>query len=359
MKTTVTLKINYLLVPAMVVLFGGVLVVVRQIADRTAFEETNQTARLIMAAAQATFDYTVEQVNPSLTAKYDFLVQSVSAYAATETIGRMQHQFHDYRYHVAALNPTNKRDLADAWEKNAILTLARDGAPAEVSEVRDLPNGRFALIAIPIRVTNGECLTCHSVAEAAPRTMIDAYGRENGFGWKLNEVVAAQVVAVPMSVAQERADLLFRGVMYMLGATFVALLVVANAAIYLVVTRRVRPLTRVADIVSKGHLETATPGLTGTDELAELGRAFERMRISLGLAMKTAPQPGAGWPLRAATLDRLKATLAADLGPMASVLVDQASAGAASRQQFKERLLASGPDRERLQQRLTHFDFDV
>jgi len=287
MKMSVTLKINVVLIPATLVLVAIAFIVVRNIANRTAFEETEQTARLIMSAAQATFDYTVEQVKPSLEAKYDFLVQSVSSYAATETIGRMQQQFHDYRYHVAALNPTNKRDQADRWETWAIQTLARDENSTEYTEVRDLPNGRFAFIAKPIRITNAACLACHSVPEAAPATMLDTYGRDNGFGWKLNAVVGVQVVSVPMSVAQRRADALLQSVMLMLIAAFVLMLLMINALLYWVVGRRIGLLSRVADRVSRGDVDSESIKSGGNDEVAALEKAFERMRVSLSLAMKT------------------------------------------------------------------------
>jgi protein-histidine pros-kinase len=284
---TLTRKINLLLVPSLLLFLAVAYVVVRNIADRTAFEESELTARLMMSAAQATFDYTVEQVKPSLEAKYDFLTQSVSSYAATETIGRMQAQFPDYRYHVAAINPTNKRDQADPWETQAIQTLARDGDTHEIVVVRDLEKGRFAFIATPIRITNDACLTCHSVPDAAPRTFLDTYGRDNGFGWKLNEVVAVQVVSVPMSVAQRRADALLRQVMLTLAVAFVAIFVIVNAALHVIVGRRIRRLSLAADRVSRGDVDSETIPTSGADEVSSLEKAFERMRVSLSLAMKT------------------------------------------------------------------------
>jgi len=345
MKMSLTLKINLLLIPATVVLLVIAFVVVRNIANRTAFEETEQTARLIMSAAQATFDYTVEQVKPSLEAKYDFLVQSVSSYAATETIGRMQQQFHDYRYHVAALNPTNKRDQADPWETWAIQTLARDETSPEYTEVRDLPKGRFAFIAKPIRITNAACLACHSVPEAAPATMLDAYGRDNGFGWKLNEVVAVQVVSVPMSVAQARADGLLKNVMIMLIAAFVLMVLIVNTLLYGVVGRRIGRLSRAADRVSRGDVDSESITSTGHDEVSALEKAFERMRVSLSLAQRpvTVSTGRGDWPLHAATLQRVIARLSEDIGPMATQLVERAAASAASREEFIARLTGALP----------------
>jgi protein-histidine pros-kinase len=238
MRTISILKVNAIVVPVVLAATTAVLVLVKNFADQTALEETVKTARLLVSAGQATFDYTVEQVKPALEAKYEFLVQSVSSYAATETIGHMQRQFENYRYHVAALNPTNKRDAADAWEADAIRRLALPNARDQYTEIRDLKEGRVVFMAVPIRISNEACLACHSVPDAAPKMLIDTYGTDNGFGWKLNEVIAAQVVSVPMSVAQTRADALFHGVMLAVVASSAFIVIAMNGALFIVLRQR-------------------------------------------------------------------------------------------------------------------------
>lgn len=240
MRTIPILKVNAIVVPVVLAATTAVLVLVKNFADQTALEETLNTAQLLVSAGQATFDYTVEQVKPPLEAKYEFLVQSVSSYAATETIGRMQRQFENYRYHVAALNPTNKRDAADAWEVDAIRRLALPNARDQYTEIRDLKEGRVVLMAVPIRISNEACLACHSVPDAAPKMLIDTYGTDNGFGWKLNQVIAAQVVSVPMSVAQTRADGLFHGVMLAVVASSAFMVIAMNGALFIVLRQRLK-----------------------------------------------------------------------------------------------------------------------
>ena len=71
---------------------------------------------------------------------------------------------------------------------------------------RETPTGRALYLARPIQISNAACLVCHSTIEVAPKTMLDLYGSANGFGWKFNEVIGAQVVSVPMSVPIERAQ---------------------------------------------------------------------------------------------------------------------------------------------------------
>ena len=57
--------------------------------------------------------------------------------------------------------------------------------------------GPALYIARPLQIKNEACLRCHSVPDAAPKTMLDIYGRNNGFGWKHMEIVGAQVVCLP------------------------------------------------------------------------------------------------------------------------------------------------------------------
>jgi protein-histidine pros-kinase len=234
MRVPLLVKVNLVVLPVMAAMLGFALVSVKRTADRTALEETHHTARLIVAAAQATFDYTVEQIKPALEAKYEFLAQSISSYAATETIGRLGPDFKDFHYHVAALNPTNPRDLADPWEAQVIRTLALEPKRSEVVELRDIDGNRFEYIATPIRINNEGCLACHSTPEAAPKLMTDSYGTANGFGWHLNEVIAAQVVSVPVAVAQRRADAIYGRVSALLIGEFALMLLLINGAAYFI-----------------------------------------------------------------------------------------------------------------------------
>lgn len=108
-------------------------------------------------------------------------------------------------------------------------------------------------IARPIRITNPVCLQCHSTVDAAPATMIEKYGNSNGFGWKLNETLGAQVVSVPMAVPLKRADDAFGLVMGSLAGVFVFIGVVLNLMLWKLVIQPVTRLSALADRVSLGR----------------------------------------------------------------------------------------------------------
>jgi protein-histidine pros-kinase len=74
--------------------------------------------------------------------------------------------------------------------------------------------------------------------------------------------------------------------MVTLFAIFVGLLVAMNILLNIMVIRPVTRMSRTATAVSLGQQDAEDFPATGKDEIAELGRAFTRMRRSLDQAVK-------------------------------------------------------------------------
>ncbi len=259
-----------------------------RVLQANAREEVLQHARLMMEAALATRNYTNTQVKPLLETqlKYAFLPQTVPAYAATEQFDDLRKTHKDYSYKEATLNPTNPRDRATDWEADVVQIFRQAPETQEVIGERDTPTGRSLYLARPIQVKSGACLACHSTADAAPKTMLALYGDGNGFGWKMNEVIGAQVVSVPMSVPVARASATFRTFMLSLAAVFFATFVLLNVMLHTIVIRRVTKLAAIADQVSLGNLEAGEFRTRSKDEIGVLTEALGRMKASLVQAMK-------------------------------------------------------------------------
>jgi protein-histidine pros-kinase len=135
-------------------------------------------------------------------------------------------------------------------------------------------------VAAPVVAEPG-CLQCHSQPSLAPATMIKHYGSDHGFGWKANEVVGAQIVSVPMSVPIELANKGFRNLLISLGAVFLLTIVLIDVAIYFIVIRPLRRVSRNADLISKGEIDLPQLELKGKDEISEVTASFNRMHTSL------------------------------------------------------------------------------
>ena len=282
------LKFNLVFLVVFAVGLGTSAVVSRDLLLRNAREEILDHARLMAEKAGAVRAYTSQQVTPLLETqmKYTFLPQSVPTFAATEVLAAMRKAYPDYSYKDAMLNPTNPRDKAEAWEVDLVNHFRTHAGSTEFIGQRDTPTGRALYIARPIQIGNPACLGCHSTPEAAPATMIKLYGSANGFGWKLNEVVGAQVVSVPMALPLQNAQRAFYTFMGSLVAVFALVFIALNAMLNWMIVRPVAQLSHAADQVSTGNFEIPEFPERGRDEIALLGRAFNRMRRSLQKAMQ-------------------------------------------------------------------------
>ena len=260
----------------------------RGLLQQNARDEVLQNARIMMESSLASRAYTSNQIRPLLETqmKYQFLPQSVPAYGATEQFNDLRKKFVDYTYKEAALNPTNPRDRATDWEADVVNQFRQAPDRAELVGERETPSGRALYMARPLQIKSEACLICHSTVDVAPKTMIDLYGPANGFGWKLNEIIGAQIVSVPMTVPVKRADDTFRVFMISLTAVFAFIFVALNLMLLYIVIRPVTRLSQIADQVSLGKLDAPEFQIKGKDEIAVLAGSFNRMRTSLVQAMK-------------------------------------------------------------------------
>jgi len=258
------------------------------VLHKHAREEVLNHAGMMMEAAMAIRGYTVKEIRPLLTLqmKREFLPQSVPSYAATQNFKRVREIYPEYTYKEAALNPTNPRDDATDWETDIIQIFRNDPETTELSGERVTPLGKSLYYARPIRISNKNCLTCHSTTDAAPETMVKLYGETNGFGWQLNEVVGSQIVSVPLSVPLAKAQKEFMIFMVSLISIFATIFMVINIMLNQFVVKRVREMAHVSDEISTGHMEAPEFSVSGKDEIADLSRSFNRMRRSLEKAMK-------------------------------------------------------------------------
>jgi HAMP domain-containing protein len=261
--------------------------VCRSVLQANAEREIRAQAGLMMDSALAVRDYTESEIAPLLHVQMQsqFLPQSIPFYAATENFLRLHASRPEYSYQEATLNPTNPRDRATDWQADIIQRFRNDPDTHELIGERDTPMGRSLYLARPIRTEAG-CLSCHGLPAAAPATVLARYGSSNGFGWQADDVIGAQVVSVPIASAEASASGAFRAFLTALTAVFVALLVVVNLVLYFLVVRPVRRMAQIADQLSVGDTTAGEFPARGGQEIAALGRSFNRMRTSLDKALK-------------------------------------------------------------------------
>jgi HAMP domain-containing protein len=280
------LKFNLVLLAVFVTGLGVTGYVSYELLHRNAREEVLRNAGVMMEAALSMRSYTVGQVRPNLAVDPDkFLPQSVPAFGATEIMTLLRKKYPDYAYKEAAPNPTNPRNRAVEWENDIVNTFRNDPSQAEISGMRDTPTGRSLYLARPFQIKDPACLSCHTTPEMAPASMVKIYGSNNGYGWKMNEVIGAQIVSVPMNLPIRNANRAFVTFMSSLAVVFAVLFVVLNMMLTALIVQPITQLSEAADQISKGRLNIAELPASGRDEVSQLGQAFNRMRRSLEKAI--------------------------------------------------------------------------
>ncbi|MBN9487398.1 MAG: DUF3365 domain-containing protein [Alphaproteobacteria bacterium] len=281
-------KFNLVMITAFLVGLAVATFLAREITTEEAKRQMLSEATLLMRSGTAVRSYTQNEIRPLI---YDqlsvrFLPHSVPSWSAQTVLNQVHKDFPDYTYKEAALNPTNPSDRATTWEADIINEFKRNGELKEFVATRDTPTGQFLTFARPFRLTDRACLACHSTPAAAPATMVDLYGNSNGFGWVLNDVIGAQIVSVPMSVALARANHSLLAFLAALSAVFVGMLILLNILMHFFILRPMQEITALARDVSAGKADVPEYKVKGKDEIASLGRSFNLMHRSLQNAIR-------------------------------------------------------------------------
>jgi HAMP domain-containing protein len=285
-------KFNLLLITVFLIgiLISGAALSV--ILNRSAESQVTTKALILIQTMNSVRNYTSTKVNPLLKERLktepEFLRETVPGYSAREVFEhlRSNKDYSDFFYKEATLNPTNLRDKADDFETEIVQRFRNDPnlKDKEVTGFRAFPGGNLYYIARPIEIKNPTCLECHDTPERAPKSLLTTYGRENGFGWKLNEIVGAQIISVPASevINNTRQSLLL--VLGAVGAIFAVTILLINLMLRQAVIDPLNRMAMVAHDVSVGKLDSEFQQ-TSHDEIGVLASAFNRMKLSLSMAM--------------------------------------------------------------------------
>lgn len=262
---------------------------VSQSLKADAKREVIDQARLMMETTMSTRNYTSSQIkpllDPLLASSDEFIPQTVPAYSATEVFNYLRQHYPDYFYKEATLNPTNPRDRTVEWEADVVNDFRAHPEKSEFIGERDTPSGQSLFFARPIKIVNPACLQCHTTEDRAPRSQLRSYPSGTGFGWKLNEIIGAQIVSVPMEVPMRVAQTGLKKFLLYLAAIALLTLAALDAVLFYTVIRPVSKLSSMADEISKGNMDVAELPVTGKDEVSVLASSFNRMHRSLKRAM--------------------------------------------------------------------------
>lgn len=293
-------KFSLFLLLVWLLVSGSTIALLSQHLNAQAEQAVKERAEIVLTSMQSVRNYTRDHVQPVLRESSDvgaFVRESIPNFAARTIFADFQQQdplLEDFLYKEAAPNPTNLSDLADSFETDVFNQLRQFVQTGQrgVSGYRSLEGKKLFYMAQPLVMNDVSCLECHGSVQEAPQYLLDMYGDRNGFGWQLNDVVAAQMVYVPADVIFNRGRQNLLTVTKTLLGSLGAFFIVINLLLWRTVVKPLKTLTKTAKVVSSCSLQLHAgiypqdknlEKLTlRRDEPGQLARAFQYMIDVLG-----------------------------------------------------------------------------
>ncbi len=282
-------KLNILLGTILLLLSVTMGLILSQVLQNYAEQVVADRASMLIETMNSVRNYTSTQINPELSERLEteevFLPQTVPAYSAREIFEnlRSDEQYSQFFYKEATLNPTNVRDKADQFETEIVQSF-RNNSEEQQQGFRSIPGGEIFYIARPLKIEKETCLRCHSDPKVAPTSLIASYGDSNGFGWKLNEIVGAQVISVPSSQVRDAARQLRNLVLSRIIIFSLVASLLVNLFLKFTITEPLKKMSHSSKQLSTGDMDIEFEQKSN-DEIGVLAASLNRLKVSLKMAM--------------------------------------------------------------------------
>ena len=194
-------------------------------------------------------------------------------------------RFPGYKFKQATLDPLYPPNKADADETKLIAEFDAD-RKIENREGKMTKNGKhFYYFAKPVQVED-KCLRCHGTPEEAPKDQIEIYGTESGYDWRKGQVVSTAIVYVPMDAAMAAAK---KAATTLFGMGIAGIVVLMGVIWFFLSRGVVVPLAKLEEKtrqISLGKELEEDIGVNSKDEIGDLAKAIDRLRISTAKLLK-------------------------------------------------------------------------
>ena len=247
-------------------------------------QEAFKKAELISSFAIAARKYTVNTARPlalKISPPDVFHPELMGGFFVARAIGEI---FSDYQpgyyFKQAALNPVNPINQATMQEAEIIKYFSAHPDQKLKKDIIEQYDGTYIYTAYPIIAQQG-CLMCHGQKDAALPGRVLKYPGPGGYNYALNSVIATFVTYVPIQKALK--DLRVSAFKTAFVGVLSILLVVVILWFFIsgFITAPVTHLTQLANEISQGKQIQRTITSQRTDEIGDLYKSFERMRLSV------------------------------------------------------------------------------
>lgn len=111
---------------------------------------------------------------------------------------RLKAGYRELYYKLAANNPRNPVNMADAMEGDLVRRFNEDRSMTKYRKVQNIDGNRYLYVALPFLENQPQCMVCHGKREDAPEQLQERYPGEGGYNEKIGEIRAIISVRAPL-----------------------------------------------------------------------------------------------------------------------------------------------------------------
>ncbi len=245
-----------------------------------------QQTSLALSFGVAIRSYVATNIRPAIRDSHEegyFNPRTMStSFIARSIFNQVREEFPDYIIKFSAANPRNPVNLAET-EELAIIEHFRQDETLKSWSGELTMQGHDYLASFTAQRAKESCLVCHGDPTAAPSYIIEKYGDKGGFHLPLGEVIALNMVAVPMNRIHPQLLPATIGNFIIFGLAFAFFSLATGLILHFLVTHRLHLIAQHFSKATKGEKfrEIGPLHLSGNDEISLIGENFNRLEIKL------------------------------------------------------------------------------
>ena len=291
--TSIIRRFNLALVLIYFVSLGLIAPAVYYVTRHQVYKQADEELRLLVDVVRSIQGYVATDLRPHFLKEGIFYSPAISGIVATSRIAdQLRQRQPQYYVKSSSDNPLNRANSANALETSLLERYRKGVVSGEVTE-EGLIRGRPYLVAAAPKKSKKGCLRCHGDPDKAPADVIQGYGTDSGYHYKVGDVVGVSMVGVPLADVNKLALERSLTVMAAVTVLFALLFAIVNTMVRRLILSPLVEITKTAKAVSEGDVNRqVSADIRRRDEIAELAHSFEMLRRSLVTAMKRMQQKG-------------------------------------------------------------------
>lgn len=253
-------------------------------------KEAEEKGELIFLYQLASLDYFMQKQIPlamELLEKDRFYPELMSGFAASRLIHENFKAYipaYDIKY--ASLNPLRKENAANPEEARIIQEFkAQPMLKQQKGFIESEKRGRLYYVARPIPVKE-ECLRCHGSPVDAPKDQVAIYGSTQGYNWKVDDVLSMFIVYIPFEQVLIDAKLHALQIFGLGSVVLLVAILIISLTLNKTIIKPIVALSKRAEEISMGEKLDEKISYPGKDEISELAKSINRLRISINKMQK-------------------------------------------------------------------------